>query len=83
MPKSTKYIPGDPYFICDICGFQKRRSEIRENWKRQKVCADTCWEPKHPQLTIRPVQERTAVLGARPEGDPVYLEVGDVTADDL
>ena len=77
--KSTKYIPGDPWFICDICGFQRRRSEIRENWKKQKVCADTCWEPKHPQLTIRPVQEHTAVLGARPDSATYLLNTSSTT----
>ncbi|KKN42604.1 hypothetical protein LCGC14_0711540 [marine sediment metagenome] len=79
----TTYIPGEPWFLCEICGFRRRRSQIRKNWKNQKVCADTCYEPKHPQLSIRAVKETIAVREARPEGEDVYLEPGDVTPDSL
>lgn len=78
----TMYIPGDPWYLCDICGFRIRRSRIRKNWKNQMVCPED-YEKKHPQLSIRPVKETIAVKDARPEGEDVYLEPGDVTADSL
>ena len=77
------YIPGDPFFICDRCGFKRRRSEVRKEWTGFIVCSDTCWEPKHPQLEIKARPDRQAVKDARPEPEDVFLSAGDVTADDL
>lgn len=59
------YKPGDPNFICDRCGFKYRQSEIRKEWSGLLVC-EICWEPKHPQLSVRAIREKIAVKNARP-----------------
>ena len=50
---SPGYIPGDHWDTCDRCGFERRRSALREEWNGLTVCADTCWEPRHPQDFLR------------------------------
>jgi len=77
------YYSGRYFQICDICGFKKYNTETRKNWKGQVVCADTCYEPKHPQLMIKARADRQAVKDARPEATDVELSPGDVTADSL
>lgn len=61
------YKPGDPWAICDRCGLKRRKSDLRKEWTGYFVCSDTCWEPKHPQLSIRAVSDRIAVPNARPD----------------
>jgi len=69
------YRPGDYLAICDICGFQRYASEMRLNWKKQFVCADTCWEEKHPQYTEpTSLHEKQTVPIHRPEENPTFLE---------
>jgi len=81
---TNKYQAGNPRMICDICGFERRRSEMRMDWKHRMVCADTCWSPKHPQLNVRGVVSRSGVPNARPDPDPTYLDPDNpITADDL
>lgn len=62
--KST-YRAGDYNAISDIDGQKYKRSEMTLNWKNQLVNRQTEFEPKHPQLTIRPRQESIAVTDAR------------------
>lgn len=77
------FIPNDNWVMCDICGRKRRRSSTRLNWKRQVVCSDTCYEPKHPQLTPPKPTERLAVKNPRPRPADVFVNPGDITADDL
>jgi hypothetical protein len=77
------YKPGDYLVICDICGFKKLRSECRKNWKNQLVCADTCYEQKHPQLTPRVHIDKIRVQEPRPEHADKFVGSRDITADDL
>lgn len=35
--------------ICDLCGRHRFASECRLTWDGFFVCADTCWQPRHPQ----------------------------------
>ena len=78
------YKSGDHFVICDICGFKRYRSECRKNWKQQIVCGDTCYEKKHPQLTVRTRKDKQGVKDARPEPEDVYVSTSNpVSADDL
>lgn len=80
------YKSGDNLVICDRCGFKRFRSECRMQWNNLLVCSDGCWEPKHPQLSIKPKKDNQAVKDARPEPEDVYLSTAyadRVTADDL
>jgi hypothetical protein len=37
------------------------------NWKGERVCSDTCWEPRNPQeMPIRIPKEQRAVPDPRP-----------------
>jgi hypothetical protein len=60
------YIKGDYWMVCDRCGFDYRRSQMRETWDHLWVCRD-CWEPKHPQLTIKAKKDDQRVPVARPD----------------
>lgn len=67
MPKS--YLKwGDWNAYCDICGRRHKASELKDNWKHEKVCSD-CWEPRHPQELLRVPKDNPAVPWARPEGE--------------
>lgn len=78
------YKSGDHYCICDICGFRRYASEMRMTWNNLFVCADTCYEEKHPQYTDpKPLYEKQRVAIHRPEKPDVFLALGDVTPDDL
>ena len=69
--------------ICDRCGFERWNHQIRLEWNGLRVCADTCWEPRHPQDFVRGVPDNQTLPWTRPEPEDVFLDVGDVTADDL
>ena len=71
MPKA--YLKwGDYNAYCDICGRKHKASELKENWKHEKVCND-CWEPRHPQELLRVPKDDPHVPWARPGGE---LETG-------
>ncbi len=44
------YKPGDPWYVCDRCGFDYRLSEtvIEEN-TGLRVCRNECYDPVHPR----------------------------------
>ena len=63
----SNYVKGDWNAICDICGFQFKASDLKENWKGQKVC-DKDFEGQHPQMFVRPKIEKITTPWARPPG---------------
>lgn len=68
------YIAGDYNVICDRCGFKKKRSECRKTWDGLLVCADTCWEPRHPQDFVRGRKDRQRVPDPRPDTQTMFNE---------
>jgi hypothetical protein len=67
-----RYIPGDPWCICDLCGFRYRMSQTLKTWDGLRVCrAD--WYPKHPQLDVRGVKDVQAVIDGRSEPADVFI----------
>lgn len=60
------YIPGDPWKICDKCGFAYRASQTFKTWDGLYVCAPD-FETRHPQDFVRGRKDRQNVPGARPE----------------
>ena len=81
----STYKPGDYLVICDQCGFQRYASECRMTWDNLFVCADTCWEEKHPHYSDpKPLGESQKVPVHRPEliNNFISLE-NSITADDL
>lgn len=77
------YIPGDHLVICDQCGFQRYASECRMQWDNLFTCPE-CFDEKHPQYKPPTgLHEKQTVDIRRPETEPVFLEPGDVTPEDL
>ncbi len=35
--------------ICDRCGMKRYAHEMKMTWDNLFVCANTCWQPRHPQ----------------------------------
>lgn len=69
--------------ICPRCGFDRPIREFRREWTGLRVCRD-CWDPKHPQMNVRGVADRQQVPGGPlPEPPAVFVDPGDITADDL
>ena len=60
------YVKGDYWLICDRCGFQYRKSEMRETWDHLWVCPED-WEPRHPQLDVKAIPDDQRVPVARPD----------------
>lgn len=76
------YVLGDNYVICDICGFQYRRSECRKNWKGQIVCSSD-FEHRHPQELIKVRPEKNNVRDPRPVPEFHFVGTNEVKPDDL
>lgn len=68
---------------CMRCARIRGRSRMRKEWTGLLVCEDTCWEPKHPQMTLMGVPDDQTVPWKRPEPAPVFLNPGDVSEADL
>lgn len=83
MPRKSTYRNGDWNVIDDISGQKHKRSEMSKNWKNQLVNTLRNFEPKHPQLTIIPHQEKIAVSDTRTQGADPELQDPPITASDL
>lgn len=56
-----KYLDGQPWAICDRCGFKRRHVALRKEWTSLFVC-EQCLDPRPAQLTAPVVS---------PEGVPI------------
>lgn len=68
---------------CQRCGFTRSSRDLRKEWTGLMVCEDTCWEPRHPQMSLRGVPDRQNLPWTRPEPEPVFLSPNQVSAADL
>ena len=48
MAWNSRYIPGNNWIVCDLCGHKIRASKARFNHDGLLVCTKD-WEPQHPQ----------------------------------
>lgn len=77
------YVPGDYKVICDRCGFERYASECVLDWQGWFICADTCYEPKHPQYTPpKGLGEKQSVPVHRNGGEDIFITTP-ITGDDL
>ena len=61
------YVKGEYKVMCDIGGSVRYASQTRMNWKGERVCSDTWWEPRNPQeMPIRIPKEDRSVPDPRP-----------------
>lgn len=68
------YRRGDYKVICDRCGFMLYRSQAKKTWDGLIVCSK-CWEPRHPQLSVRAKKDKIRVPEARPDPDRMDREI--------
>lgn len=72
--------------ICQRCGFKKWNHELKREWTGLRVCADTCWEPRHPQDFVRAKPDKQNPPWVSPEPAEIDVSPGsgnEVTANDL
>ena len=83
----SEYVAGAWNAVCDRCGFEYKSRQLSKEWTGLRTCrgpnTNDCWEPRHPQETLRAKPDRQAVPWTRPEGPDVFLSPGDVTVEDL
>lgn len=79
------YLPGDPWAICDRCGFKYRISQTRKEYKTGLRVCDKCYDPPNPlDDPPRISTNRSFVRDARPEPEDVFREESDLlTPDDF
>ena len=70
--KVPSWVPGDPWIICDRCGFAVRMSQSRKTWDGLRVCPED-WEPRQPQDFVRGRIDKQAVYDGRPEPADSFL----------
>jgi hypothetical protein len=59
--------------VCDRCGLKRKNYQLRQEWTGLMVCADTCYETRHPQTLINTRSENISVSWSRPEPEDVYI----------
>lgn len=69
------YEPGSWNVICDRCGLKKKNTDLRKEWTGLMVCADTCWETRHPQTLLKVEEEKISTAWARPEPTDKFITV--------
>ena len=70
---------------CDRCGFTFKARQLRKEWNGLRVCRE-CWEPRHPQDSLRGKPDRQSTEWARPRSEGLDVSIGsgnEVTEDDL
>jgi hypothetical protein len=71
----TYYKKGATNVICDRCGFKKKSTECKMQWNNLFVCADSCWEARHPMDLFNPDLSESIPEITRPEPSNTFLEV--------
>lgn len=61
--------------ICDRCGFKRVNTEVRKDYNGFMVCADTCWETRHPQEFVRSREDNQKVPFTRPKQTDQFTDV--------
>lgn len=74
MAKNT-YISGQYNVTCDVCSRKIKSGKARKRWDGFLVCADTCWEQRHPQDFVRAKQDKIYVPDTRPIPTLVFVTV--------
>jgi len=78
-----KAIPGDYKVRDDITGFTYMRSECKFTWDN-KLAPKEFYDEKHPQLIVKPRQDKISVADPRPTPeDDANLPFGEGNKDDL
>ena len=73
-PKNAGYQKGNHWMVCDLCGFDYRKSDMKKTWDGLWSCPFD-WEPKQPQLEIKAIKDLQAVRDPRPDTVDIFSEV--------
>lgn len=72
------YKLGDARAICDRCGQEFRRSQLRKEWTGLRVCdgpsTSNCYEVRHPQEFVRGKADKQTPAWTRPEPEPEFVQ---------
>jgi hypothetical protein len=60
MITKDRYVKGTHNAVSDLSGQKYKRCDMRLTWDNLLVGKDE-WEPKHPQLILRPRPDRPAI----------------------
>lgn len=63
------YHKGSYNIYCQRCQHKRKHFEMKLEWTGLLVCADKCWEPKHPSLTPPVIREDISVPRANGSKD--------------
>jgi len=80
--RANFYKHGDNNIIDDRTGFKIKASSSRKEWNGF-VVAGNQWEARQPQDLLRGFPDRQAAAINRPGNPDTFIEITDVTADDL
>jgi len=82
MAGGTYYAKGQHNVICDRSGYKLKSGDAVTTWDGLVVQPED-WEPRHPLDFSAKPRDRQTVENPRPRPADIFLEYGDVTADDL
>lgn len=72
---------------CDRCGFEYKARQLRLEWNNLRTCTgvgtNECWEPRQPQDLLKGKKDKQTPPWTRPEPEPHFLAVNEVTPEDL
>lgn len=75
MVWNSRYIPGNNWVVCDLCGFKVRASKTRFNHDGLLVCSKD-WEPQHPQeYMVEHRAEKIVPDKVRSEPSEIHIRV--------
>ena len=65
------YTPGDNWIICDLTSKKVLMSQSMKTWDGLRVAKEV-WYPKHPQLSLKAIPDRMAVIDGRGRPADIY-----------
>lgn len=72
------YDKGSWNVLCDRCGFKYKNTQLRLEWTGLRTCCgagtNDCWDPRHPQLDVKGVEDRQAPPWVRPEPPDTFTD---------
>jgi hypothetical protein len=86
----SDYEAGQWNVVCARCGFEYKARQLRKEWTGVRTChgpgTNDCWDPKHPQLSVKGKADRQAPPWVQPEAPDIDVSPGsgnEVEASDL
>ena len=72
MGQADFYKSGDFNAICDLCGMKYKASKLKKTWDNKYNCRK-CWEPKHPQYSVKGVKDDLTTPFVRAEPTDTFI----------